>query len=76
MSVLISWVGKNKTLYLVLEVKISDTRTKYETSILLWEQFQNISKETSTWIYEAMDNTAEIHSSKESTSDLIARIQV
>ena len=54
----------------------SDTKTKYESSVLLWEQFILSTSDTSAWIYETQEKLAVIKSSTLDTKTLLEEIKV
>ena len=54
----------------------SDTRTRYESSVLLWEQFILSTSETSAWIYETQEKLAVIKSSTFNPDTLLEEIKV
>ena len=54
----------------------SDTRTRYESSVLLWEQFLLSTSETSAWIYETQEKIAVIRSSTLHTDSLLEEMKV
>ena len=59
----------NKTLF-------SDLRTRYESSILLWEKFTSVSQDTRHWLETALDTTTSISSSLEPPAALVSQLEV
>ena len=53
-----------------------DTKTRYESSILLWEQFILSTSDTSAWVYETQEKLAVIRSSTLDTKTLLEEIKV
>ena len=74
----ISLVNISKCKYHLFNSKYfySDTKTRYESSILLWEQFILSTSDTSAWVYETQEKLAVIRSSTLDTKTLLEEIKV
>ena len=55
---------------------LSDLRTRYESSILLWEKFTSLSQDTRHWLDSALDKTTGISSSLEPPAALLSQLEV
>ena len=55
---------------------LSDLRTRYDSSILLWEKFTSLSRDTRQWLDCALDRTTNISSSLEPPTALISELEV
>ena len=63
-------------IYSIQNIFYSDTKTRYESSILLWEQFILSTSDTSAWVYETQEKLAVIRSSTLDTKTLLEEIKV
>merc|ERR1719150_1171115 len=52
-----------------------DLRTRYESSILLWEKFTSLSQDTRHWLDSALDKTTGISSSLEPPAALLSQLE-
>ena len=55
---------------------LSDLRTRYDSSILLWEKFTSLSQDTRQWLDSALARTTNISSSLEQPGALVSQLEV
>ena len=55
---------------------LSDLRTRYDSSILLWEKFTSLSQDTRQWLQSAVETTTTIASSLEPPASLVSQLEV
>ena len=67
---------KVNIIFSIQNIFYSDTKTRYESSILLWEQFILSTSDTSAWVYETQEKLAVIRSSTLDTKTLLEEIKV
>ena len=51
-------------------------RTRYDSSILLWEKFTSVSQDTRQWVESALETTTSIASSLEPPGSLLPQLEV
>ena len=57
-------------------ILLADLRTRYESSILLWEKFLSLSGESRQWVDEGLDRAANISASSEAPASLVSQLEV
>ena len=55
---------------------LSDLRTRYDSSILLWEKFTSLSQVTRQWLDSALDRITNISASLEQPASLVSQLEV
>ena len=75
-NILGKYFKKVNIIHSIQNILYSDTKTRYESSVLLWEQFILSTSDTSAWVYETQEKLAVIRSSTLDTKTLLEEIKV